>query len=86
MVVTHDRAVSPGGVRAAVLARAGALAQTKLQMADAVLQLPGCRSAWGLSLVPGEMAFCPAGAVPPSGRVTEGREQAVQHWRRRDLL
>jgi len=33
-------------------------------MADAALQLPGCRSAWVLSL-PGEMAFCPAGAVLP---------------------
>lgn len=51
MVMTYDRAVSLGGVWAA---RAEALAQTELQLADAVLQLPGCRSAQVLSLMPGE--------------------------------
>lgn len=49
----------------AVPARAEDLTQAELQMIDAVLQLPGCRSTWVLSLIPGEMAFCPPGAVLP---------------------
>ena len=75
-MVTHDGAVSPGGVWAAVPARAEALAQTELQGQCHTSQAAGVP---GAPLVPGEMASCPAGAVFPSERVAEGREQAVQH-------